>query len=120
MVTLETLSRIVSEVKATLRLSDDHLPNIDRTVRRSVRRILDYCCREDLPAPLEDVAAQMSEDILRAQESTEATGAVSSITRGDTTIKYQDPTKSGGDATDFLKDYRGQLIHFRRLNLPKG
>ena len=37
--------------------------------RRAVNRICIFCSRKDLPEPLEDVAAQMVEDMLRADQA---------------------------------------------------
>lgn len=64
----ELVSRIAATAKSDLQLPDEQLPTIERYVKRAISRILVFCGREDFPPPLEDVAAQIVEDMLRADQ----------------------------------------------------
>ena len=64
----ELVSRIAATAKSNLQLPDEQLPTIERYVKRAINRILVFCGREDFPPPLEDVAAQIVEDMLRADQ----------------------------------------------------
>lgn len=89
-------------------------------MRRAVNRIRIFCSRKDLPEPLEDVAAQMVEDMLRADQSPASGGnEVSSITRGDTSIHYRDKASAYQNAANFVRDYEKMIIPFRRMKYPK-
>ena len=57
------------------------LPTIKRYVKRAINRIKVFCNREDFPEPLEDVAAQIVEDMLKADQVAPTENDVSSITR---------------------------------------
>ena len=93
-VTQEQLSRIAETVQSDLRLADDQLETINRYAKRAVNRILVFCFRRDLPEPLEDVAAQIVEDMLRADQVAPSENDVASVTRGDTSISYRDKANS--------------------------
>ncbi len=119
-VTQEQLARIAATVKSDLKLGDAQLDDISRYVRRAVNRILVFCFRRDLPEPLEDVAAQMAEDMLRCDQIAPTTGNdVASIQRGDTTISYRDKRSAYEETAAFVRDYEGQLIPFKRMKLPR-
>ena len=115
----EAINRITAEVKNSLKLTQEQESDALRYVRRCVNRILIFCGRDDLPPPLEPIAAQMAEDMLRADiSSLSGGGDVASITRGDTSISYRD--KSAYQRTsDFLRDYENMLVPFRRMKVPK-
>lgn len=115
----ELITRITGEVQSNLHLADDLLPTAKRYVRRAVNRIQVFCGREDFPEPLEDIAAQIAEDMLRADEVTGPSGGVASVTRGDTSISYQDARETGKATVDFIKDYTAQLVPFKKMRLPK-
>lgn len=114
--------KIAEDVQQALKLPDEQAELIQRYVRRAVNRILVYCSRSDLPELLEDVAAQMVEDMLqydqKAGESS-AEGVVSSISRGDTTISYKDKRSSYAETVNFVRNYESQLIPFKRMKLPR-
>lgn len=115
------IAKIAADVQQALKLPDDQAGLIQRYTRRAVSRILVYCNRPDLPELLEDVAAQMVEDMLRYDQKagdSAASGIVSSISRGDTTISYKDQRGSYAETVGFVRDYESQLIPFKRMKLP--
>lgn len=62
----------------------------------------------------------MCEDILKSEGiAGGGTGAVSSVTRGDTSISYRDDSAVTEAALRLAKDYEGMLVRFKRMNLPK-
>ncbi len=116
----EQISRIAATAKSDLQLTDEQLPTIERYVRRAVNRILVFCHREDLPEPLEDVAAQIVEDMLRYDQVAPTENDVSGITRGDTSISYRDKTAALKETVSFVKNYESQLIPFKRMCIPRS
>ena len=101
-------------------LPEEQQPLVLRYARRAVNRICIFCSRKDLPEPLEDVAAQMVEDMLRADQAGAGGGnEVSSITRGDTSIHYRDKASAYQNAANFVRDYEKMIIPFRRMKYPK-
>jgi len=98
-------------------------------VRRAVARVLVYCNRSDLPQEIEDVVAQIAEDILQADgivspmQEVSTKQEVSSVSRGDTSIHYRDKTSNEANkvkaTVDFIKDYQAQLIPYKKIRLPK-
>ena len=115
----ELVSRIAATAKSDLQLPDEPLPTIERYVKRAISRILVFCGREDFPPPLEDVAAQIVEDMLRADQVAPSENDVASVTRGDTSISYRDKANSLKETVAFVKNYESQLIPFKRMKLPK-
>ena len=116
----EQISRIAQTAQSNLGLPEEQQPVVLRYVRRAVNRIRIFCIRKDLPEPLEDVAAQMVEDMLRADQSPASGGnEVSSITRGDTSIHYRDKASAYQNAANFVRDYEKFLIPFRRMKYPR-
>lgn len=113
------LERIAGIVRSDLHLPEDQDATIKRYVGRAVTRIQAFCARDDLPVPLEDVAAQIAGDMLRFDQVAVTTNDVSSITRGDTSISYRDKTAALKETVDFFKDYESQLIQFKRIQLPE-
>ena len=116
----EQISRIAQTVQSNLGLPEEQQPLVLRYARRAVNRICIFCSRKDLPEPLEDVAAQMVEDMLRADRDGAGGGnEVSSITRGDTSIHYRDKASAYQNAANFVRDYEKMIIPFRRMKYPK-
>lgn len=115
----ELVSRIAATAKSDLQLPDEQLPTIERYVKRAISRILVFCGREDFPPPLEDVAAQIVEDMLRADQVAPSENDVASVTRGDTSISYRDKANSLKETVAFVKNHESQLIPFKRMKLPK-
>ena len=64
----ELISRVAATAQSDLKLPDEQLPTIKRYVKRAINRIKVFCNREDFPEPLEDVAAQIVEDMLKADQ----------------------------------------------------
>ncbi len=114
--------KIAADVRQSLKLPDEQAELVQRYARRAVNRILVYCNRPDLPELLEDVAAQIVEDMLhydnQAGESA-ADGIVSSISRGDTTISYKDKRSSYAETVSFVRGYESLLIPFKRMKIPR-
>ena len=102
----ELVSWIAATAKSDLKLPDEQLPTIERYVKRAINRILVFCGREDFPPPLEDVAAQIVEDMLRADQVAPSQNDV-------------DKANSLKETVAFVKNYESQLIPFRRMKLPK-
>jgi len=115
----EQLSRIAQTAQSNLKLPETEMPMVLRYARRAVNRILVFCGRRDLPPPLEDVAAQMVEDMLRADQTAPGENDVSSITRGDTSIHYRDKSSAYQETTAFIRDYESQLVPFKRMKIPR-
>ena len=115
--------KIAADVQQTLKLPEDKAPLIQRYTRRAVNRILVYCSRPDLPELLEDVAAQIVEDMLhydnQAGDNT-SDGIISSISRGDTTISYKDRRSSYTETVEFARNYKSLLIPFKRMKIPRN
>lgn len=115
----EQISRIAQTVQSNLKLPETDVPAILRYVRRAVNRILVFCSRKDLPPPLEDVAAQMVEDMLRADQVSPSENDVSSVTRGDTSIHYRDKSSAYKETTAFVRNYESQMVPFKRMKIPR-
>lgn len=115
----DLVGRIAAEVVSNLKLEVGLTSTVERYVKRAVNRILVFCGRADFPQPLEDIAAQITEDMLRSDEVVPAGSQVASVTRGDTSISYRDKTSALQSTVDFIKDYEAQLIPFKKLRLPK-
>ncbi|MCD7812132.1 MAG: translation initiation factor 2 [Ruminococcus sp.] len=110
---------LVSEVMDVLKMSESEESSARRYVRRAVDKILIYCNREDLPDLLLSTAAQIAEDMLKADMAVEAGKDVASISRGDTAISYRDDSKNQDYTVAFMKDYEKSLNRFKKINLPK-
>lgn len=117
--TSEQLTWITGEVMASLKLSDDKKSDVERCIRRIGTMVLIRCNREDIPKMLEPVIAQMAEDTLKEEMNLSGAGAVSSVTRGDTSITYRDDTALTQASSRLLKDYEPQLRRYKKMNLPK-
>lgn len=117
---IEQEKRIAAEVMDNLKINESQERKIRRYVKRAVDKILIYCCREDLPTQLEGTAAQMAEDLLKADGVAESGGSVATITRGDTSISYRDDSASQTGLAEFVKNYETSLNHFKKMRLPKG
>lgn len=141
----ETLEQIVSDAKALLGITDDTQDAVlNYHARAVIQKVLNYCHREDLPDALVFIVVEMlvrqytAWKMEASQESGEGGGTVSggvagvvgSITRGDTSISYDNSTEAIEAATaaqavkasawklptdDILLDYRAQLNAFRKL-----
>ncbi len=111
---------LVAEVMDSCTLEETKESVARRYVKRAVDRILIYCNREDLPQQLMGIAAQMAEDMLKADMVVQSGKDVASINRGDTAISYRDNSGSQMAAINFMKNYESSLNHFKKMNLPKG
>lgn len=119
------LTWITGEVMASLRLPEERMADVERLVGRIGNMILIRCNREDIPKILEPVIAQMAEDMIREEGSSDfgsevtGGGGVSAITRGDTSISYRDDTALTQAASRLMRDYEPQIQRFKKMNLPK-
>ena len=113
------MERITAEVMDGLKLPESENSTTKRYVKRAVNRILLFCNRTDLPETLEDIAAQIAEDMLKADLVKVSEKEVKSISRGDTSISYKDNSKTTEQAVDFMKNYEKALIRYKKPNLPK-
>lgn len=118
--TSEQLEWITCEVMDSLKLPAERKAEVERLAGRIGNMVLIRCNREDIPKMLEPVIAQMAEDmILDGQASSGArAGAVSAITRGDTSISYRNDTAVTQAAARLMKDYEPQIRRFKKMNLP--
>ncbi len=110
---------LVAEVMDSMKMSETEERSARRYVGRAVDKILIYCNREDLPEQLLGTAAQIAEDMLKADMVKEGGKEVASINRGDTAISYRDGSGSQKATVDFMKDYEKSLNRFKKMNLPK-
>ncbi|RGJ72678.1 translation initiation factor 2 [Eubacterium sp. TM05-53] len=95
-------------------------PIITRYAKRVKLKILAHCNRDDLPEALESVVAEITEEMLMADKVIATDNKeVASVSRGDTSITYKDPASAYNNAIDFMKDYLCQLVHFKRMRLPR-
>lgn len=111
--------RIAAEVMDSLKMAESDERTARRYVRRAVDKILTYCCRDDLPERLEGTAAQMAEDMLKADQVVSGEKEVASITRGSTSISYRDGSSPLRATVDFMKNYEVSLNHFKKMRLPE-
>ena len=119
------LEWIAGEAMAALTLPEERKADVERLVGRIGNMVLIRCNRKDIPKMLEPVIAQMAEDMIREEgpsgsgpEDADG-GAVSAITRGDTSISYRDDTALTQAASRLMKDYEPQIRRFKKMNLPK-
>lgn len=117
--TKEQEDRLVAEVMDSMKMSETEERLARRYVKRAVDKILIYCNRDDLPEQLLSTAAQIAEDMLKADSVKEAEKEVASINRGDTAISYRDGSGMQKATVDFMKDYEKSLNRFKKMNLPK-
>lgn len=110
---------LAAEVTDSMKMSEADDRSVRRYVKRAVDKILIYCNREDLPDQLLSTAAQIAEDMLKADLIKESEKEVASINRGDTAISYRDGSKNQKATVDFMKDYEKSLNRFKKMNLPK-
>lgn len=116
----EQENRIVAEVMDNMKMAETEESSARRYVRRAVDKILIYCCREDLPERLEGTAAQIAEDMLKADLLVSTGKETSSVTRGDTTISYRDSSASRSATVDFMKNYETSGIHLKSIMWAKS
>lgn len=115
----EQEEQIIQDVMESLKLAESEKASARRYVRRAVDKILIYCCRDDLPKQLESTAAQIAEDMMKAELVVSAGKETASITRGDTSISYRDNRQAVAGTLDFMKNYETSLNHFKKMRLPK-
>lgn len=119
MTVTEQVDRIVLGIKYAYDLSVADETAARRRVLMAVTRILASCNRDDLPEALEIVAAQMAEAMLRDDGTLTLPQQVSSVTRGDTSISYRDPSSSAKATRDYLQDYEDILWRYRKPGVPR-
>lgn len=117
--TKEQEAWLVAEVMDSMKMSETEERSARRYVKRAVDKILIYCNRNDLPEQLLNTAAQIAEDMLKADLVKPGEKEVAGITRGDTEISYRDGSGNQKATVDFIKDYEKSLNRFKKMNLPK-
>lgn len=105
---------LVAEVMDSMKMSEAEERSARRYVKRAVDKILIYCNREDLPEQLLSTAAQIAEDMLKADLVKSGDKEVASINRGDTAISYRDGSGNQKATVDFMKDYENPLTVIRK------
>lgn len=104
---------LVAEVMDSMKMSETEERSARRYVKRAVDKILIYCNREDLPERLLSTAAQIAEDMLKADLVKTGEKEVASINRGDTAISYRDGSGNQKATVDFMKNYEKSLNRFK-------
>lgn len=120
--TAEQAAKITEKLLTAANIPNDRRTEVERKVRLTGRAAEIRCHRKDIPEEMEDVVEMMCEDLLRADgiiTDGNGSGAVASITRGDTSISYRDDSAVSLSAMRIAKDYDAMLIHFKKMNLPK-
>ena len=120
---MEQMERIVQEVLEHPKLKAlENKEELETIVTRYVKRVrlqvLAHCNREDLPEALESVVAQIAEEMLKSDGIISIDKDITSISRGDTSFSYTDPSSAYQNARNFMTDYECQLVHFKRIKLP--
>lgn len=115
----ERMGRVTAEVMDSLKLAISETNIAERYVKRAVNKILIFCNRTDFPEMLEDTAAQIAEDMIRADMIKAPEKDVASITRGDTSISYKDDSFTRQQSINFMKNYETTLVRYKKPNLPK-
>lgn len=140
----EVIDGIVADAKMLLGLTDDEKDAVlTYHARAVVQKVLNYCHRDDLPDALVMIIVEMvvrqytawNADAAEAEgggggiESGGIAGIVSSVTRGDFSMSYDNSSEAIEAATaaqavkasawklatdDILVDYRHQLKEFRK------
>ena len=123
---MEQMIRIMQEVlehPKVRNLSDEKKKELEPIITRYARcvklKVLAHCNRNDLPEALESVVAEITEDMLIADGVIKKDDEVSSVSRGDTSISYRDKSSAYQQAVEFMKDYECELVHFKKMKLPK-
>lgn len=113
---------MTEQIKQSLML-DPRLANVNefllaKYVKRVIHKVLSHCNREDIPVALYDVIEQITERMLEMDGFIKTEKQVSSISRGDMSISYE-ASKALDNVAEFVNDFECQLMHFKRLRLPK-
>lgn len=111
---------LVAEVMDSMKMSETEERSARRYVKRAVDKILIYCNREDLPEQLLSTAAQIAEDMLKADLVKTGEKEVASINRGDTAISYRDGSGNQKATVDFMKNYEKSLNRFKKNKSAEG
>lgn len=91
---------------------------LDFALKKAEELICGFCGRCQVPAGLYHVHVNLALDLYRSESfgSEEVQGAVKQITEGDTTVTFASAASSSENAAlAFLKDYKAQLTHYRKL-----
>lgn len=115
--TQEQMEWITQEVMSSLKLGEERRADVERCAMQIGNMILIRCNRADIPKLLEPVIAQMAADMLKEEMNPAGVGAVSSVTRGDTSISYRNDTALTQSATRVMKNYEPQLRRYKKINL---
>lgn len=91
-----------------------------------VQKILNYCCRKDIPPALELIIIDMMSTYANAKynvtsQDVKSDNGIKAITRGKTKIEYNvaQPTKIAVTSTDdLIKVFKSQLNRFKKLISP--
>lgn len=126
--TPEQQQQILSDVKLLLGITtDDKDALLTYHIKSCVQKVLNYCNREDLPDALMPIIVEMTAKAYNAwltggTGGVVATGVVSSISRGDFSVSY-DNSKEATEAAqslsanDFINEYKLQLYQFKKVKL---
>lgn len=129
--TPEQQQQILSDVKLLLGITTDEKDALlTYHINSCVQKVLNYCNREDLPAALMTVIVEMTVKAYNAWiaggagtgSGVVATGVVSSVSRGDFSVSYDNSSEAVEAAqslssNDFINEYKLQLYQFKKVKL---
>lgn len=104
---------MIEKIKTLLGIRDNSSDELLSMYLEIIKqRVMDYCNRRDLPSDMELIIVEMTAKYYKAQSGSSSSGAIESIKRGDTEIKYAAPN---GQADDLITDYKSQLARWAKL-----
>lgn len=125
----EQREQILSDVKLLLGITTEDKDGLLKYhINSCIQKVLNYCNREDLPDALMPIIVEMTVKAYNAWITggtgggIVATGVVSSISRGDFSVSY-DNSKEATEAAqslsanDFINEYKLQLYQFKKVKL---
>lgn len=125
----EQQQQILADVKLLLGITtDDKDALLMYHIKSCIQKVLNYCNREDLPDALMTVIVEITVKAYNAWLTggtgggVVATGVVSSISRGDFSVSYDNSSEAVEAAqslssNDFINEYKLQLYQFKKVKL---
>lgn len=110
----ERKQKILKRLKQRNKALDDF--NIEDALDRAIDYFYSFCNRFDIPESADFIIYDMA---LFLVESKGDLGAVSSITRGDTSITYKSQGETAGNGLNIFNDFDKRLMRFKKIELVK-
>lgn len=116
-------TRILDKLNVLVTISQENEDKVGLALDILVQKILNYCCREDIPPALELIIIEMMSLYVNSiqgggAQDTQNTGEIKAITRGKTKIEYNVGQATSTRVTsvdDLISRYKKQLIRFKKL-----